>query len=589
MASPERQLCDELADDFGWLEQHARKSPDHREAAVPLRFAAAIVRNLIAPYFDGVAAPPLHAAIVGGAGTGKSTVANLLCGATVAEANPQAGFTRHPVAYTRTGAAWAERDGMLGPLRRLNTPGPANLDEDYYQVRMLHAGGDTQLLDRFVVWDCPDMTTYAASGYAQRLLEVAGLADVIVFVASDERYNDAVPTQFLRLFLDAGKPVIVVLTKMRPEQVTELVEHFKSEVLRDLPKGQVAVLTVPHLSHEEITDPAHRASAYRIPLLNQLGVFGEAPSLLRERGSESAVHHLRRSADRLLAVARNDLDALDEWTKLVRTGRAEFEERYRREYLTGAKFHRFDEALIRLIDLLELPGAGKFVAGALYVVRTPYRLAKGVVSKMLGPPNVAQIPEQPVLDAAFAAWLDKLRAAALANEKRHELWAQVTHGFESGLADELSRRYREGLASFQRGQSDEIDRTARAIYEDLEKSPGTLKALRGGKLAFDATLVAGSIALGGINWHDFILVPLAASVSQQLVEWAGAGYVEAQKEKARQRQLELVATHLSRPLEAWLDQWPSAAGSTYERLKIAVRRVPDSLARIEEALPSGHR
>jgi hypothetical protein len=589
MASPARQLCDELADDFGWLEQHARKSPDHRDAAVPLRFAAAIVRNLVTPYVDGVAPPPLHVAVVGGAGTGKSTIANLLCGATVAEANPQAGFTRHPVAYTRGDAAWAEQDGMLGPLRRLHTPGPSNLDDDFYQVRTLHAAGDTDFLKEFVVWDCPDMTTWAATGYAPRLLEVAGLADVIVFVASDERYNDAVPTQYLRLFLEAGKPVVVVLTKMRPEQAAELAEHFKGEVLRGLPPGRVAVLAVPHLSNEELADPAHRASAFRIPLLNQLAVFGEWPALLRERGSESAVHHLRRSSDRLLAVARNDLDALDEWTKLVRGGRAEFEDRYRREYLTGAKFHRFDEALVRLIDLLELPGAGKFVAGALYVVRTPYRLLKGVVGKMLGPPNAAPIPEQPVLDAAFAAWLDRLRATALANEKRHELWAQVARGFDAGLGDELTRRYRDGLKSFQLGQSDEIDRTARAIYEDLEKSPGTLKALRGGKLAFDVAAIGACVVLGGINWHDFILVPLAASVSQQLVEWAGAGYVEAQKEKARQRQLELVAANLSRPLEGWLEHWPAAAGSSYERLKTAVRRVPESLARIEEALPRGPR
>jgi len=589
MASPVRQLCDELADDFGWLEQHARKSPDHRDAAIPLRFAAATVRNLITPFVDGVTPPPLHVAVVGGAGTGKSTIANLLCGATVAEANPQAGFTRHPVAYTRADATWPVKDGVLGPLRRLTTPGPSNMDDDFYQVRTLHAAGDTELLKEFVVWDCPDMTTWAATGYAPRLLEVAGLADVIVFVASDERYNDAVPTQYLRLFLESGKAVVVVLTKMRPENAADLVEHFKAEVLREVPPGRVAVLTVPHLSHGELTDPAHRATAYRIPLLNQLAVFGESPELLRRRGSESAVQQLRRSADHLLAVARADLEALDEWTKLVRTGRAEFEDRYRREYLTGAKFHRFDEALVRLIDLLELPGAGKFVAGALYVVRTPYRLLKGVVGKMLGPPSAAAIPEQPVLDAAFAAWIDRLRATALANERRHDLWAQVARGFDAGLGDELTRRYRDGLKTFQLGQSDEIDRTARAIYEDLEKSPGTLKALRGGKLAFDVAAIGASVALGGFNWHDFILVPLAASVSQQLVEWAGAGYVEAQKEKARQRQLEMVAANLSRPLADWLEHWPAAAGSSYERLKTAVRRVPELLARIEEALPGGPR
>ena len=59
------------------------------------------------------------------------------------------------------------------------------------------------------------MTTWAAAGYVPRLLEVAALADVLVYVASDERYNDEVPTQFLKLLLQAGKPVVVCLTKMR--------------------------------------------------------------------------------------------------------------------------------------------------------------------------------------------------------------------------------------------------------------------------------------------------------------------------------------------------------------------------------------
>ena len=63
-----------------------------------------------------------------------------------------------------------------------------------------------------------------------RLLEVAGLADVIVYVASDERYNDEVPTQFLHLLLQAGKPVVVCLTKMREADAPALVAHFQKEV-----------------------------------------------------------------------------------------------------------------------------------------------------------------------------------------------------------------------------------------------------------------------------------------------------------------------------------------------------------------------
>ena len=90
------------------------------------------------------------------------------------------------------------------------------------------------MLKDYVIWDCPDMTTWAASGYIPRLLEIAGLADIIVYVASDERYNDEVPTQFLKLFLQTGKPVLVCLMKMKESEIPALVSHFRQEVLARL-------------------------------------------------------------------------------------------------------------------------------------------------------------------------------------------------------------------------------------------------------------------------------------------------------------------------------------------------------------------
>src|SRR5437660_2803280 len=170
-----RMLTTDLADDLGWLEEHCRRRPALAARAGELRLAAALVRNVVGPYLEGQPPSPLHVAVVGGAGAGKSTVVNFLCGSGAAEANPQAGFTRHPIAYTHAAGGvpgtagspgWPSRLGFLGPLHRLDQPAPASVDEDVYQVRRLPVGNaDGELLSNFVVWDCPDMTTWAAAGY----------------------------------------------------------------------------------------------------------------------------------------------------------------------------------------------------------------------------------------------------------------------------------------------------------------------------------------------------------------------------------------------------------------------------------------
>ena len=206
--------------------------------------------------------------------------------------------------------AWPSHNGFLGPLQKLSRPSPSSVDDDVYQVRRVPGQtGVFTLLENFVVWDCPDMTTWAAAGYVPRLLEIAGLADVIVYVASDERYNDEVPTQFLHLLLQAGKAVVVCLVKMREADAPAFVAHFQKEVLSRLAGGTIACMTIPQLTPAQLADPVRQAGKYRIPLLNQVAVLGSPAPDARNRTVRSAMHYLLANQEALLSVARNDLAA----------------------------------------------------------------------------------------------------------------------------------------------------------------------------------------------------------------------------------------------------------------------------------------
>ena len=234
------------------------------------------------------------------------------------------------------------------------------------------------------------------------------------------------------------------------------------------------------------------------------------------------------------------------------------------------------------MELLELPGVGKVVSGTLYVLRTPGRLLMAAISKALNRPDATSRPELPILEDALNGWIDLLRKEAARHADNHALWAHVAEGFhDGGLAERIRERFQQNYRNFQTGLTSEVDRTARAIYEQLEKSPAVLNTLRGSKFALDAAAIGGTLVAGGINWHDFILVPLVASLTHQLVELLGRSVVDTQREQTRERQQALMKQHLSVPLAEWLTQWPATGGSDFERLQLALRRIPHAIAQLE--------
>src|SRR5262249_35230786 len=217
----------------------------------------------------------------------------------------------------------------------------------------------------------------------------------------------------------------------------------------------------------------------------------------RRRTVAWANYYLVAYQEQLLNAARHDLAALQGWRSLVQEGQFEFDTRYRREFLSGERFPRFDEALARLLALFELPGVGRILSGALWVVRTPYRLLKGLFSKALRRPETPNLPELPVLEEALNGWLDLLRKEAARRADTHPVWAHIDKGFAGGLAEQARERFQQAFRGFQLGLANEVDRTARSIYEELEKNPVALNTLRGTKFALEVASITGTILLGG--------------------------------------------------------------------------------------------
>ena len=521
-----------LADDLSWLETHSHSQPDREKAAARLRLAASLVRNVLGPALDGQGKTPIHIAVVGGAGTGKSTVVNFLAGDLLAEANPQAGYTRHPTAYIlgQPGSHWTGHLGFLGPLRRLEKPAPANLDEDVFQVVEVPCSQNNPLGD-VVIWDCPDMTTWAAGGYQSRLIEVAGLADVIVHVASDERYNDEAPTQFL------------------------------------------------HKS-AELADPVGKAAAFRVPLLNQVMLLAD-PQTARDRTLSRSIEYLENSLPDLLGVARQDLAAMEVWKGIINQGMNDLERRYQSDFLEGEEFLRFDESRDRLLDLLELPGAAKGVGLALKTLRFPYRFLRNAIAKAVTRPMPLARRESDVLGESMKALLDHLQADSLKRGDQGPFWKHVREGFNGGLTEQATDRYRSSLRDYQLQNTEATETAARDVCGSLEQNHSAMATLRVGKLLLDITAIGLGFWAGGLNWPTLIYIPVFLSLAHQLAEIIVWQYVEGKRRGIRKQQLDGVRRWIIGPMTAWLDEWPVTGGSSYEKLQAIVLRLPAQIDNIK--------
>lgn len=581
------ELTRQLAADLTWLEGFAGEREELHHAIVPLRLSAALLRNQVGPYLEKRPAQPLHVAVVGGAGTGKSTVANFLLGRQVAEANPQAGFTRHPVAYVAHESAHVLQliNGILGPLVSIPGPTPSDRDEDVFQVRQVAIPSESgpEAIHDAIVWDCPDMTTWKANQYQTRLVETIGLADLIVYVASDERYNDAWPTQYLQYILQAGKPVIACLTKMQSHQVDTLLKHFREHVIARIPEcaGVSAVVALPALTAAEQTDPAGVGTAHRQRLLEPVQWWLKQPHKTRYDSVNRAVRFLGQFQETLLTPARHDLKDVATWESWVHTGQQTFITRYRNEHLTGEQFPHFNAAMLRLIELLELPGVGQYVSKTMHLLRSPYRWMKSMFKA-----PVSQGPaEVQVLQAAFQGWVDHLRLELLQQDEKHPVWSALRQAYQQQRDRQLFDRFNGKIIEFANQQAAETETTARAIYEELEKRPAALNTLRGLKFSVEAASLTGIVFTAGTHLLLYpLLLPIAASVTQGVTEAMGKQYVDAQREKARTRLQQLFTQSLAEPMAQSLSAWPGELLPTLPKLREISHRLPGHLHDLLQAV-----
>lgn len=174
--------------------------------------------------------PFLWVFFMGGTGTGKSTVFDAVCGAVVSAVGAERPKTAGAVGFVHDKAAF--EGGFPFPEFRFITH---RLDSSPALSPLLGEPGVIHVwVHRRPEWasvvlmDTPDVDSVEIAN--RNLVEtLRRLADLVVFVTSQEKYADDVPSRFLKRVIENGTAVLVVCNKMsgdfREEDVREILER----------------------------------------------------------------------------------------------------------------------------------------------------------------------------------------------------------------------------------------------------------------------------------------------------------------------------------------------------------------------------
>lgn len=250
---------------------------------------------------------------LGGTGTGKSTLFNALCGLGLSRTGVERPKTRGAIAYAHTGAPIEHGFPFpdLPPARRPADTSGATL-ESGEPDKLVILDHDRTELAHLALADTPDLDSLEEENRKVARALVL-LADAVVFVTSQEKYADEVPSDFLRRIIEEEKPVYFLLNKADPDFSTrDAMEVFSGQDIR-LPAERGWVVPRFPTPTPEIIQGRTGFRDFQDRLLEDFSP-SSVPEL-RRQGLQAESKGLGTRLDRLIRLLQAEDEAAGTWMK----------------------------------------------------------------------------------------------------------------------------------------------------------------------------------------------------------------------------------------------------------------------------------
>ncbi len=543
------------------LRRHQQVSSDGEDQS--LVYGDALLRRaVLRPVLEAL---PLQVVVIGPTQSGKSTVVNLLLGSEQAQASSLAGFTRHPQGYTGgvvdedlTGKVSRLLDGLeYQPAGRLR---PEVLEA--FSIQQVEPAGDGCGV-RCVVWDTPDFDSVSSRSYRSAVPRLCALADLVVLVVSAEKYADQSVWELLKLIGQVERPLLVCLNKTTAQTEQALVEAVRKKFLHEqIP--QAGIIPIGFQKNADFGRLLASGGARRLR--------GSVTALVEgvdRRGDPIAplAAYLHRHWPDWVAPLRHEHAAARAWREMLDTAVEEMLSVYQRDYLRNPDYgDTMQRAVVRLLELLEIPGAAAVLMRTRNLLTWPARTLIGMFRQDDAARPEGGDHETEVLGAALDHMLlglqrqvgQRMSEAGEAREWWRQLW-QV-------LGEHLAEIEGEGRILAQRHQQafePRMKEAGEALYAHLQEHPATLNSLRAARVTVDAAAVVLALKTGGIGANDLILTPAMLSVTSMLTESAMGRYMQTVEQRLKAQQLASVEQELLAPLRGHLEALVEAIDSVH--------------------------
>ena len=246
---------------------------------------------------------------MGGTGTGKSTLFNAFCGSNLSAAGVERPKTQGPILFAPRGA---EVSKLLGA-----DPGPPEPASPQAEPVSSGSSGRLTVIEHerphwrhLILVDTPDLDSVATAN-RDAAQDLYLLADVVVFVSSQEKYADEVPYGFLLRVLEERKPLYFILNKAQPNfSSTELLEPLRAQGPAPAPAQVWLIPFAPYRPEQWIAQhPAFRH--LKETLLSTIGGDGSAERRAPRLARQAAT--VRRRINHLQTLLAQEQSAAAAW------------------------------------------------------------------------------------------------------------------------------------------------------------------------------------------------------------------------------------------------------------------------------------